>query len=499
MLVSDLVRVATVGASAVAAHLHWSALIVYATAILTTVSGTVFRPAEAALLPTVARSPEELTAANVSSSTFDSVGSFVGPALGALLLAARRPGDRLRADRGDVRLERVAGRTHACSVRRPEKVVGDEAERARPPELLAGVRAIRREPRLRLLIGLYGAQTFVAGALVVLVVVTALRLLELGSAGVGILEAASGIGSIVGAGVMLALVGRKRLAEDLAIGLVLWARRWSCSGSSRTPRSRWSPSGSSGSATRWSTCRRSRSCSERPRPRSPVASSASSRACWSAGMALGSLLAPALVGLAGPRGALIVDRWRPSDPRAADAGPAAPDRRRRRRRRGDHRHAPQRAVPGPAPSGHARVPRRQRRSVALARRSRAVQAGDEGDRFYVLTSGTLAIALPEGVKREGARLRRRDRAAARRPEDGDGRRGDGLRALGARARRLPRGRQRPRRQHRRRAGCRLARLGVVPGRPSSHQRRSSFTMATWRRRSISCRHVPCSRESTTAR
>ena len=91
MLASDLVRVATVGTAAVAAHLHWSAFIVYATAILTTTAGTVFRPAEAALLPTIARTPDELTAANVSSSTIDSVGSFVGPALGAFLLAISSP------------------------------------------------------------------------------------------------------------------------------------------------------------------------------------------------------------------------------------------------------------------------------------------------------------------------------------------------------------------------------------------------------------------------
>src|SRR5581483_7524666 len=105
--------------------------------------------------------------------------------------------------------------------KRPESI-----ELAAEPDehrgLLAGIRTVRREPRLALLIGLYGAQTLVAGALGVLVVVTALRLLDLGSAGVGILEAASGIGSIAGAGVMLALVARNRLGENLGTGIVLW-------------------------------------------------------------------------------------------------------------------------------------------------------------------------------------------------------------------------------------------------------------------------------------
>ena len=52
-------------------------------------------------------------------------------------------------------------------------------------ELLAGVRAIGGEPRLRLLVSLYGAQTLVAGALNVLIVVTSLRVLDEGRAGVG--------------------------------------------------------------------------------------------------------------------------------------------------------------------------------------------------------------------------------------------------------------------------------------------------------------------------
>src|SRR5206468_8447871 len=62
-------------------------IFLYVLATLPSVFGAAFRPADASLLPRVARSPEELTAANVASSTFDSVGSFAGPAAGALLLA----------------------------------------------------------------------------------------------------------------------------------------------------------------------------------------------------------------------------------------------------------------------------------------------------------------------------------------------------------------------------------------------------------------------------
>ena len=47
--------------------------------------------AQAALLPSLVASPAELTAANVASSTLESVGTFLGPALGGLLLAVSSP------------------------------------------------------------------------------------------------------------------------------------------------------------------------------------------------------------------------------------------------------------------------------------------------------------------------------------------------------------------------------------------------------------------------
>ena len=51
--------------------------------------------------------------------------------------------------------------------------------------MLAGIATIAREPTLRTLVGLYAAQTLVAGALNVLVVVTAFELLDLRRPGSG--------------------------------------------------------------------------------------------------------------------------------------------------------------------------------------------------------------------------------------------------------------------------------------------------------------------------
>jgi hypothetical protein len=89
-------------------------------------------------------------------------------------------------------------------------------------ELLAGFRAIAATPALRVVVGLTSAQTLVTGAFEVLLVVLALRLLHAGNAGVGWLNTALGVGCLIGVLAVAALAGRKRLAGDLGIGVLLW-------------------------------------------------------------------------------------------------------------------------------------------------------------------------------------------------------------------------------------------------------------------------------------
>jgi hypothetical protein len=89
-------------------------------------------------------------------------------------------------------------------------------------ELLGGARAILNVPALRVVIGLTGAQTLVAGAFEVLLVVVAFRLLDSGNATVGWLNAAVGVGGVLGVVAVAALAGRKRLAGDLGVGVLLW-------------------------------------------------------------------------------------------------------------------------------------------------------------------------------------------------------------------------------------------------------------------------------------
>jgi MFS family permease len=218
MLSADLVRALAMSGAAVAAFAEAPAGVVYLLAGLVAVVSTAFLPAQAALLPSLAREPSELTAANVASSTIESIGSFAGPALGGLLLAATSAGVVFAATAG-------AFLWSALLVLRIRGGNGESEAAANEGLLrqaLAGFKAIGSEPRLRLLVGLYGAQTLVAGALNVLIVVAALELLDLGRSGPGLLNSAVGVGGLVGALAALALVGRRRLAADFGFGLVLW-------------------------------------------------------------------------------------------------------------------------------------------------------------------------------------------------------------------------------------------------------------------------------------
>ena len=74
MIGADTARSALMIAIAVTIGVGGPAWVVYAILTVSSIAGTPFRPAQAALLPTLAQTPAELTAANVTSSTFESVG-----------------------------------------------------------------------------------------------------------------------------------------------------------------------------------------------------------------------------------------------------------------------------------------------------------------------------------------------------------------------------------------------------------------------------------------
>jgi MFS family permease len=215
MLVTDVVRAGAMAVMAVCVLTDAPVALVYGLASLVAVITTAFQPAQAALLPSLARTPQELTAANVSSSTIESLGICVGPAIGGALLAVTTVWVVFAATAGAfiwsaLMLFRLLG------VAEPPL----QAERPRLlDELTAGFRAIAHDGRLRLVVGLFSAQTLVNGAFVVLVTVSALQLLHLGPSGVGYLNAAVGAGGLVGGLLSLLLVGHRGLATTFGIAI----------------------------------------------------------------------------------------------------------------------------------------------------------------------------------------------------------------------------------------------------------------------------------------
>jgi MFS family permease len=219
MIGSDLGRAVLIAASALTVVAGASAAFVYVLAGLVGIAGTPFRPAEAAYTPSLARTPEELGAANVVAAAIESVGIFAGPAVGGLLVAGTSVATTLFATAVAIGLSAVLLIGIRVSGAPPEaEATGGKVL----VDLLAGARAIGRDRKIGLLVGLFSAQTFVDGLLGVLIAVVALSYLDSGASMVGWLNAATGVGGIFGAVAAGVLVGRGRLAGDFGIGVLLF-------------------------------------------------------------------------------------------------------------------------------------------------------------------------------------------------------------------------------------------------------------------------------------
>ncbi len=205
---------ATAGAAAVGMPL--GAVLVFAT--LFTVANTAHRPAQAALMPQVARTPAELAAANVCWSAIDYAGFLLGGVLAGVLagLIGLDLSFAVCAAAFAVSAIAVAGLDPDA---RPEPLAGTQAGGI--AELTAGARTVLAHPEIRLLVGIYGVNALIQGVVDVLIVVAALELLGLGESGAGWLNAAWGAGGVLGGATALALLGRGRLALGLAAGLTL--------------------------------------------------------------------------------------------------------------------------------------------------------------------------------------------------------------------------------------------------------------------------------------
>ena len=220
LTLATTVRAVLIAAAALFVLADMNEFFVYGCAAAMSVAGTVIRPAQSAMLPSLARTPTELTAANVTTSTIESVGQFLGPAVGGLLLAATNTQVVFFAVAGAFAVSAFLVSRIETPQERPASVEGERTTLF--TEATAGFRAIGSERRLRPLIVLSATQTTVSGAFSVLIVAAALDLLDLGEVGVGYLNSAVGVGGLVGALLALGLAGRNRLASNFGAGMFLW-------------------------------------------------------------------------------------------------------------------------------------------------------------------------------------------------------------------------------------------------------------------------------------
>ena len=242
-----LSALATAGA-AVAVWAGAAMALAYALSAVSAVATAAYRPVANAFVPTLVRTPAEVVATNLVGTLVEGTSTFAGPLAAGLLLGITAAGPVL------VGCAAVTAAAAALLARLPVVPVGpavpvgpvgplrsmvpvgpaaadtattvardDGADRPRPlRDVAAGFRAIVGEPDRALLCGLTSAQTLVRGALNVLVVVVAVDRLGTGDRGVGVLLGAIGVGGLVGFLVTIRLVGRAHLAVAFGVGLTLW-------------------------------------------------------------------------------------------------------------------------------------------------------------------------------------------------------------------------------------------------------------------------------------
>jgi MFS family permease len=188
---------------------------IFAFAAAHAVVSTLCRPAVASLLPSLASTPQQLVAASSVSLTLEGVGTLAGPLVAGLVIQSAGVGVVFAF--GSVAYVAAAVTLAAVHVEGRLRFAHQRAA----SDLTAGFRFLAREPHPRLIVGLFVAQTVIRGALNVLIVVVAFRLLDAGGGWVGFLSGAVGAGTLLGGFAAMTLGGR-RLALPFGIGLLLW-------------------------------------------------------------------------------------------------------------------------------------------------------------------------------------------------------------------------------------------------------------------------------------
>jgi MFS family permease len=222
LVISYVAQAAAMLATAAALATAAPLLVIYALSAAANTTITLTRPLQASLLPLLAETPAELTAANVVGGSIENASILVGPALAGLSLGLSGPALVFAASAAVALVAAVLVVASAPGAR--EGGVRQRAGGAASPlaDTAEGLRVLARRGRPRTVVALLGSAALVWGALDLFVVVLALRVLNLGQPAVGYLTAAFGAGGLVGAALTVALIGRPRLAFPFAAGTLLF-------------------------------------------------------------------------------------------------------------------------------------------------------------------------------------------------------------------------------------------------------------------------------------
>lgn len=210
-----LAQAVTTAAVGIAIATDDAAVLVYGLATLAAITYTTGRPNHHALLPGLARTPEELAAANSVSSLMEGVGGTIGSIASAVMLAVSGAG----AVYGLAALSLFLAVVTTLGVHAPTDARAREA--FRPWSLLTdawhGLTTVVRSPDARPPVAITAVLTATVGAVGVLTVPLALEKLELGDPGVGYVTTMISVGLLVGAAASVVLAARRRLALAIVL------------------------------------------------------------------------------------------------------------------------------------------------------------------------------------------------------------------------------------------------------------------------------------------
>jgi MFS family permease len=355
----------------------------YALAAVAATAVTITRPAQAVLMPSLARTPEELTAANVVSGWIESLSVLAAPALAGVLLGVGGVGTVFAV----MAVVAAAAAVLVAPVASPPPAGGGAAL----ARTLDGIGVVAREPGPRALVWLLGVEALAIGALDVLYVVFAVGVLGHEGGTAGYLNAAFGAGGVIGIVVTIALVGRRRLAPALLAGLALWAAGVAALALTHSLLAAFVLLAAAGIG-RTTLDVAGRTLLQRiARPDALARIFGLLEGVTMAGLATGSILASGFVALAGGRGAFVC---------LAAVLPLAAALAARSLLAADGATLPVvemarlRALPlfAPLPAPALETLARALEPVELPAGTVAVREGDPGDRFYVVADGELDVS-----------------------------------------------------------------------------------------------------------